>query len=154
MNREDASILRAVDELHREMDPPPEDLSDRIMFALDLEQNLAAEVAELTEEPVLAGHRGASGSITFNCEAVTVMVSPRTALDKTIRVDGWIAPEGEYRVQVRLPEGDREAISNEHGRFAMEHLPAGEMVQFVLRASDQLQRGGVSAVVVTPAVRL
>lgn len=154
ISREDSLILQRVDELHQDLDPPPEDLTERILFGFDLELNLEAEIAELIEEPVLAGHRGTAGSITFSSDSLTVMVSPRSMQDNQVRVDGWIAPEGEYQVEVRLDSGDQETQSNSDGRFAIERLTPGELVQFVVRPIQGLNSGSVGQVVITPAVRL
>lgn len=154
MSREDSLILQKIDELHQDLDPPPVDLAEKVLFGFDLELNLEAEIAELAEEPVLAGHRGSSGSITFSSDSLTVMVSPRTTQDNQVRVDGWIAPEGEYQVGIRLDSGEQETLSNSDGRFAVEHLSPGDLVQFVVRRAKVPRKDGGAEVVITPAVRL
>ena len=154
MSREDSLILQKIDELHQDLDPAPDDLAEKVLFGFDLELNLEAEIAELAEEPVMAGHRGSTGSITFTSDSLTVMVSPRATQDNQVRVDGWIAPEGEYRVGIRLGSGEQETQSNADGRFAVEHLSPGELVQFVVRRAGALRKGGTAEVVITPAVRL
>jgi hypothetical protein len=159
----DQRILTVIDQLHRRDDPIPEDLNERVLFALELEAELDARVAmiarsnELTlvrGEAELAVSSGDPTSITFDCEAITVMVTPRPSAAGELRMDGWIGPEGTYEVELRSPEGTKRASTEGSGRFVLEGLPAGEMFQLVIRPDEVLQREGLPAVVVTPAVRL
>ncbi|WP_157930677.1 carboxypeptidase regulatory-like domain-containing protein [Glycomyces xiaoerkulensis] len=159
----DQRILAVIDELHNRDDPIPDDLNERVLFALQLEAELDARVAGVARppEPTLvrgetevAVGQGDPASITFDCEALTVMVTPRPATPGEVRLDGWIGPEGTYEVELRSPEGVRRAVTEESGRFVLDGLPQGEMFQLVIRPDEELQREGLPAVVVTPAVRL
>lgn len=159
----DERILSVINELHRRDDPMPEDLNERVQFVLEIEAELEARVARVSRsgEPVLtrgdaglAVGQGDPASITFDCEAVTVMVTPRPSALRELRLDGWIGPEGTYEVELRSPEGARRASTDETGRFVLEGLPDGQMFQLVIRPDEVLQREGLPAVVVTPAVRL
>ncbi|GAB3219803.1 hypothetical protein GCM10027447_03310 [Glycomyces halotolerans] len=159
----DQRILAVIDELHDRDDPVPDDLDERVLFALELEAELDARVAGVSRsneftlvrgETELAVERGDPASITFDCEMVTVMVTPSPSAARELRIDGWIGPEGTYEVEMRTPAGARRASTEGSGRFVLEGLPQGEMFQLVIRPSEMLQREGLPAVVVTPAVRL
>ncbi|THV43187.1 carboxypeptidase regulatory-like domain-containing protein [Glycomyces buryatensis] len=158
----DRRIMTVIDALHKRDDPIPEDLDERVLFALELEAELDARVASISQndlvlvrgEADLAVGQGDPASITFDCETVTVMVTPRPAATGEVRLDGWIGPEGTYEVEIRSPEGTKRASSDETGRFVLEALPHGQMFQLVIRPDEVLQREGLPAVVVTPAVRL
>src|SRR5690606_6799232 len=159
----DRRILAVIDELHHRDDPMPDDLNERVLFALELEAELDARIADIsrpTEFTLVRGGAelvvgpGEPASITFDCEAVTVMVTPRPSATREIRLDGWIGPEGAYEVEVRSPDGSRRILSEDNGRFVLEGLPHGQMFQLVIRPDEVLQRAGLPAVVVTPAVRL
>jgi hypothetical protein len=158
----DERILAVINELHHRDDPIPEDFNDRMEFVLKLEAELDAKVAsvyrpELTElrgDAEMMVGQGDPASITFDCETITVMVTPRPSAIQEVRLDGWIGPEGTYEVELRTPQGMRRASTDESGRFVLEGLPSGGMFQLVIRPGESLQREGLPAVVVTPGVRL
>lgn len=159
----DERILSVINELHHRDDPMPDDLNERVQFVLQLEAELDARVARVSRpgelvltrgEAELAVNQGDPTSITFDCEAVTVMVTPRPTALRELRLDGWIGPEGTYEVELRGPEGSKLASTDESGRFVLEGLPDGQMFQLVVRPDEALQREGLPAVVVTPSVRL
>lgn len=159
----DERILAVINELHHRDDPMPSDLNERVLFALELEAELDSRVARISRsnelvlvrgDAELAVEQGDPATITFDCEAVTIMVTPRPSALRELRLDGWIGPEGTYQVELRSPEGTRRAETDETGRFVLEGLPDGQMFQFVIRPNETLQRDGLPAVVVTPAVQL
>lgn len=159
----DERILAVINELHHRDDPMPDDLNERVQLVLELEAELDARVARVTRsnelvltrgEAELAVGQGDPASVTFDCETVTVMVTPRPSALQELRLDGWIGPEGTYEVELRSPEGSRRASTDESGRFVLEGLPDGQLFQLVIRPDEALQREGLPAVVVTPAVRL
>lgn len=159
----DERILSVINELHHRNDPMPEDLNERAEFVLSLEAELDARVAKVSRSNELVLTRGDAdlmvgqgdpASITFDCETVTVMVTPRPSAMRELRLDGWIGPEGTYEVELRSPDGSRRASTDDTGRFVLEGLPDGQMFQLVIRPDEALQREGLPAVVVTPAVRL
>jgi hypothetical protein len=159
----DERILSVINELHHRDDPMPTDLNERVHFVLQLEAELDARVARVSRsnelvlvrgEAELAVGQGDPASITFDCESVTVMVTPRPSALRELRLDGWIGPEGSYEVELRSTEGSKRASTDETGRFVLEGLPDGQMFQLVIRPDENLQRDGLPAVVVTPAVRL
>jgi hypothetical protein len=159
----DERILSVINELHRRDDPMPKDLNERVQFVLELEAELDARVARVSRSAELVLTRGDAdlvvgqgdpASITFDCETVTVMVTPRPSALRELRLDGWIGPEGSYEVELRGAEASKRASTDETGRFVLEGLPDGQMFQLVIRPDAALQREGLPAVVVTPAVRL
>ncbi len=159
----DERILAVINELHHRDDPIPTDLNERVQFVLELEAELDARVADVyrpTELTLVRGdaeltvNQGDPASITFDCESVAVMVTPRPSALGELRLDGWIAPEGSYEVELRSPSGARRVSTDESGRFVVEGLPNDQMFQLVVRPEEDLQRVGLPAVVVTPAVRL
>jgi hypothetical protein len=159
----DERILSVINELHHRDDPMPADLNERVQFVLELEAALDARVARVSRSEELVLTRGEAelvvgqgdpASITFDCETVTVMVTPRPSAMRELRLDGWIGPEGTYEVELRSPDGSKLASTDESGRFVLEGLPDGQMFQLVIRPDELLQREGLPAVVVTPAVRL
>lgn len=158
----DQRILTVLDEIHKRDDPIPDDLNERVLFALELESELDARVAGISQNEFAlvrgeAGRtvgQGDSASITFDCEAVMVMVTPRPSAAGELRLDGWVAPEGRYAVELRSPKASRRASTDETGRFVLEGLPQGRMFQLIVRPAEELQREGLPALVVTPAVRL
>lgn len=159
----DERILSVINELHHRDDPVPDDLNERVEFVLQLEAELDARVARVSRsnelvltrgDAELAVGQGDPASVTFDCESVTVMVTPRPSALRELRLDGWIGPEGTYEVELRSPEGAKRASTDETGRFVLEGLPDGQMFQLVIRPDEALQREGLPAVVVTPAVRL
>lgn len=159
----DERILSVINELHHRDDPIPNDLNERVQFVLELEAAMDAKVASVyrpSEFALVRGdaeltvNQGDPASITFDCETVTVMVTPRPSAVQEMRLDGWIGPEGSYDVELRSPQGVRRVSTDESGRFVLEGLPNSEMFQLVIRPDEALQREGLPAVVVTPAVRL
>ncbi|GIG67536.1 hypothetical protein [Phytomonospora endophytica] len=150
----DLAALRAVRELYEMTDPVPAGLIERIKFAVDLE-DLDAEVARVCEEHRLVGVRSTEATetrtITFDCSVLTVMISIRPITDETVRIDGWLAPAGEHRVECRSPDAKRETMADPQGRFVVEDVPHG-LLQMVIRLSWQEVHGGTPPVVVTPSI--
>ncbi|MDN3240344.1 hypothetical protein [Glycomyces tritici] len=159
----DERILSVINELHHRDDPIPSDLNARVQFVLELEAELDARVARVSRsselvltrgDAELAVGQGDPATVTFDCESVTVMVTPRPSALKERRLDGWIGPEGIYEVELRSTDGSKRASTDESGRFVLEGLPEGQLFQLVIRPHEALQREGLPAVVVTPAVQL
>ncbi|GAB3494609.1 carboxypeptidase regulatory-like domain-containing protein [Amycolatopsis cihanbeyliensis] len=115
-----ASVGRLV-----EADPPPDDLVERIQFAIALE-NLDVEVARWERADPLAGVRGSGeGTITFTVSDLTVMIN-LTKIGRHHRIDGWLVPAGEYGVEVRVAEhGSSSTMADEGGRFVLDDVPRG-----------------------------
>jgi hypothetical protein len=149
----DMANLAALGRLQDALDPMPEDLVDRVRFSLELE-HLDAEVARLVEQS-LEGVRGPAEvaeqarTIIFESSTVTVMVTVTLLDDDLVRVDGWLSPEGEYRVELRTPKEQHRTESDVLGRFVIDTAPRG-IFRLVIRAPKG--RPGNPPVVITPSV--
>ncbi|MEU4671768.1 carboxypeptidase regulatory-like domain-containing protein [Amycolatopsis sp. NPDC023774] len=146
---DDETLLADLGRFLDELDPPPEDLVQRVQFALELE-NLDVEVARWERAGELAGVRStATGTITFTVSDLTVMIN-LTRIGKLHRIDGWLAPAGEYEVEVRVADkGTFSTVADEGGRFVLENVPCGTTQILV-----HLGEGPHRRTVVTPTVVL
>ncbi|MFD0556089.1 hypothetical protein FB566_1319 [Stackebrandtia endophytica] len=149
----DLENLARLRRLQDALDPMPDDLVEGVRFALELE-HLDAEVAKLVETSAegVRSHAGTAEqarTIIFESSTVTVMVSVTVLDEDWVRVDGWLSPEGEYRVELRTPKDQVRTTSDVMGRFVVERLPRG-IFRLVLKAPKS--RHGNSPVVITPSV--
>jgi hypothetical protein len=146
---DDETLLNDLDRYLDELDPPPDDLVQRVQFALELE-NLDVEVARWERFGELTGVRStATGTITFTVSDLTVMIN-LAKVGRTHRIDGWIAPAGEYDVEVRVADhGIFAARTDEGGRFVLDNVPGGTTQILVYLGSGEHRR-----TVVTPSVVL
>lgn len=149
----DASDLALLEDLARVLgtvDPVPDGLVERSLFALTLE-GLNAEVMKLhREEPAFAVRgeptRVEVRTITFSSDPVTVMVSLSEG-ETGVRIDGWAAPAERYVIQVYGPDGFTSTESDEEGCFVFPDVPPGP-------ASLVLRRAAGGPVVSTPVIGL
>lgn len=157
--------LRSMWEL---LDPAPAGLAERVGFALEVEALTSAEDLDLElmrlvqEESSSLGSRGDEvRTITFGSESMTVMLA-LTDVDGGYRVDGWVAPGGRRRIEVRTAGGPRDIEADSTGRFTVPLVPPGHF-QLVLDggtldgadAGDPTARTAATRrAVVTPALTL
>jgi hypothetical protein len=150
----DVAVLAELAAFYTATDPPPSDLDERVAFAVALRHgDFEMEVARLTDDLVVgsgvrAGHQ--PRTLTFDCPALTVMVTVVALPHDRRRLDGWLAPAGALGVDVRAGGSDpvtHTVTADPAGRFVVESLPAG-LAQLTVR----LGRSGRT--VVTPAVVL
>ena len=146
---DDEILLADIGRFLDELDPPPDDLVQRVQFALALE-NLDVEVARWERLDTLAGVRGTgTGTITFTVSDLTVMIN-LTKIGKLHRIDGWLVPAGQYGVEVRVAEhGTTSTTADEGGRFVLDNVPCGT-TQILVHLGDVSCR----RTVVTPTVVL
>ncbi|HEY2443060.1 MAG TPA: hypothetical protein VGI31_08005 [Streptosporangiaceae bacterium] len=153
LDRLDAVILDAVRDAFQAADPPPPDLDQRVLFAIALD-DIEAEVARLQREtPAGAGARGDDRvrTLTFDAADLTVMISVTATGGDLVRIDGWLAPPGPRRVELRLAAGPggtggaRTRTADAAGRFVFGQVPRG-LAQLLVRAGEP---GG--GAVVTPS---
>ncbi len=132
-------------------DPPPADLDDRVLFAIDL-HDLDAEVARLAAE-AFAGSGARAGertrTITFEADSRSVMITVVERADNLVRIDGWLAPGAALWVELRMPEPwpPRTVTADGTGRFVFDEVPHG-LAQLLVEAD-----GGAGRVV-TPSLVL
>lgn len=152
----DSALLDEVERLYDQVDPVPQGLTDRLSFALALDE-LYAEVAELSRVPMdLAGVRGElaevrTETVTFTAESLTAMITVTHVAPDRVRLDGWVAPAQRLQVRLRMQQGRFETIADAAGRFSFADLPDG-FVQLSFRPGSGGDDGGPA--VVTPSFEL
>jgi hypothetical protein len=147
-------LMAALRAMWDERDPVPDDLAERVSFALSLE-NIEVELARM-EEHLLAG-AGARGeervrTVTFTSASLSVMVTIGDEPAGTVRIDGWIQDGGSLDVEVRGEAGTRACRADGDGRFVLEGVVHG-LVQLIFQPTA----GGtpdLAAPVVTPALQV
>jgi hypothetical protein len=125
----DRGLWRRLRDMWAAVDPVPEDLADRVLFRLHLE-DIEFELMCLAEPLAPSGARGGvapetTTTLTFTAESLTVMVTVSEAGPDRRRIDGWIAPGAALRVELRTAEGIHETHADDDGRFAFAELSAG-----------------------------
>jgi hypothetical protein len=105
-------------------DPSPPLLADQVLFALMLE-DIDAEVLRLQALPAPVSARGdeTARTITFTSESLSVLVTVSGDPPGPRRLDGYILPAGALRIELRGPDGRRQAVADRTGRFAFPELP-------------------------------
>ena len=156
----DDAIIAQLREVHALVDAPPDDLADRALFALAV-AGLGAEVARMQGEQLVgSGARGTERTRTVNFEAdsLTILVTVSDALPGRVRIDGWLAPPGRHRVELRMlgaapgaAVASRSVTADDAGRFAFPAIRHG-LGQFVVHLGPD--GAGQESTVVTPSVSL
>jgi len=122
----DSEILERI----ARFDPPPPDLDDRVLFAIEL-GSLEAEVAHRAEEALAGSGARATGertrTVTFDADSRSVMITVIERPDNLVRIDGWLAPGAALRVELRRPEPApvRTVTADATGRFVIDEVPHG-----------------------------
>ncbi|WP_041294761.1 hypothetical protein [Isoptericola variabilis] len=156
MDGTDVAVLSRLARVVTAIDPVPDGLVERSLFAMTL-AGLEAEVMELQliEAPV-GSVRGEAPplearTITFTHERLTVMIALSAADDgEHVRVDGWVAPAGDgVVVELRQPGGTRATTTDDDGRFVFESVDRGQ-ASLLVRPAE----GEDAPAVTTPVVEL
>ena len=156
----DHAILDQLRDTYVLADPPPDELDERVLFAIALE-NLDVEVARLQEDLLIgSGARGddRTRTITFDCESLTIMITIVDNGNDHVRLDGWLAPAGRRRVELRVagPSAEqarsRVVTTEDTGRFVFDEVGRG-LVQLLVRPIEQSDDLPVRTVV-TPSLLL
>jgi hypothetical protein len=148
----DEALLAEVRMLYEGADPIPDDLVERVQFAISLE-DLDLEVLRLTEgEPDLVGARGdeEARTITFDCDSLTIMIRLAVTDAGAVRVDGWLAPPAAHRVEMRTVADRLVTDADGDGRFVFDGVPRG-LAQLVVRSGAD-GGPGTGRSVVTPSI--
>ncbi|SDC27491.1 hypothetical protein SAMN05216410_1533 [Sanguibacter gelidistatuariae] len=130
MDEADQEILRSLGAAVVLVDPVPDGLVDRILFAMTLER-LDADVAEMMEqvstEPVsIRGDAAAvAETITFTSSELSVMIT-LSEVAGGVRIDGWVAPGGAFRIEVHRSAGVDVTETDPDGRFVFTAVPRGQ----------------------------
>ncbi|MDO8105740.1 hypothetical protein Q6348_00830 [Isoptericola sp. b441] len=151
MDARDRTLLARLGRVVRTVDPVPDGLADRALFAITLD-GLESELVELvrlqTPEPALRGEETVTArTVTFTADPCTVMITLSPGAGG-IRVDGWIAPAVRCDVALFRPDGEIRTESDDEGCFVLEDVPTGP-ASLVLRRSD-----GTGPAVSTPVIEL
>jgi hypothetical protein len=149
----DVAILDEVAELYTIVDPVPDDLVERIRFAVALEE-IDFDLMRLVDEtPAPVGVRGEDRSriFTFAAPLVTLMIRVVGVAEDAVRMDGWLAPPAAHRILVRVGADRLNRTADDEGRFVVERMPAGSARLFVGIAGRAPEPGALFA---TPAVEL
>jgi len=147
----DVAVLGRLAHVVEAVDPVPDGLVERSLFAMTL-AGLEAEVMELqrVDAPVGAVRSAQpleARTITFTHERLTVMIALSSADDgASVRVDGWIAPAGPRVVELRQPGSTLETTADDDGRFVFDAVDPG--------AASLLVRLPGGTPVTTPVIEL
>lgn len=157
MDRKDLELLADIAALYDIADPMPEILPDVILFALEM-HDVDAELARLVDSELeLVGAGGTRAveharSVTFSSDHLTVMVAVHPNPDGSVRLDGWAAPGGNLRAEIRTGETTLDAMCDGDGRFVFDSVPTGA-AQLTLHPTEDSDPE-IRVPVVTPAVHL
>ena len=156
LDASDLGLLADVATLLHTVDPVPDDLVERIRFALALDE-VYDEVARMSRLPqdALAVRTELTDAtrtetLTFSAERLTAMVTVSAAAPGRVRIDGWVSPPGVRRVSLRMQGLDDEEHTDESGRFVADAVREG-FVQLVFHPLGPDDPGGL---VVTPLFKL
>jgi len=165
LDQRDRGVLAELARVVATVDPVPEGLAERALFALTL-AGLHEEMVELTRlaspelavrgEETQAGETVRAKTITFTAEACTVMITlspsvagaPGPSGRAAWRVDGWVAPSARYVVELVRPGVTLSVESDDDGCFVLDDVPSGP-AGLVLRRAD-----GTGPTVATPVIEL
>ena len=153
IDERDEEVLGLLRECQEVLDPMPDSVVQRSLFAIAL-QDLDAEVFRLVEQHGLdmAGVRGEEARVvTFDSDSLTVMIRI-SQQNSTVRIDGWLAPPESCRVELRTGERVISTGADEEGRFVLDAIPRG-LAQLVVRRGGSLTTGAEQSIL-TPAIVL
>ena len=153
LDTSDAIVLSMIADLYSLTDPVPPELVDRLQFSITLDA-LNAELAELQQLPeaalaARADQASVVKTLTFASDSLTTMVGISPDGPDRVRIDGWIAPAAEARVELHQGTLNREVSADADGRFVFEDVAHG-LTRFVVRALEPAAHPPV----MTPAVEI
>lgn len=165
IDEHDEELLRLLRECHEQLDPMPDSVLQRSLFALAV-QDIDAEVFQLAEQYRLepSGARGGEGTgdvagegeearvVTFDSDSLTIMIRI-SQLAAGVRIDGWLAPPQACLVELRSGERIVNADADDEGRFVLDAIPRG-LAQLVVRLGGKTLTGGGGQSILTPAIVL
>jgi hypothetical protein len=144
-------LLDALAEMWEQRDPVPEELVQRILIALTMDDlDVQYELLELTSRLVgLAGARSEDEAITFTFDSADLSMVLRVSSTggDTCRVDGWITPARELTVTATQAGVAVQAHVLDQGRFEFPELRSGA-TRFLLHPEASTPH------LITPAVDL
>jgi hypothetical protein len=148
----DLRALARVAQLYERLDPPPPGLVERVTFGITLDA-LHAEIAEIQRSGDLVGVRSENTTdaqtVTFTSATLTLMVTISALAADRVRIDGWAAPGGGVRIELRSADGTSSQTADADGRFVFADAPRG-FAQFVVRQPGD----NPAPAVITPSIEL
>lgn len=150
MDTDDATLMAALGELIRRVDPVPADVTLAARSALAW-RRMDAELAELLEdsatETELAGTRGGESgwrALTFESpNGITIEVE--ITLDGTDRIVlGQIIPACPARVGLRFAKTQLVAEADDLGRFRFDRVPSGPVSLRIEHSTCPVETGWVT----------
>lgn len=152
----DEALLADLRDLAEAVDPMPDDLTERVTFALAVRM-LHAEAAAITQGAALAVRTAVpstTASIAFTGRTMELLVSASEEPDGSLRLDGWVTPT---TVTVEVYAGAVGPIidqadpvarveADDLGRFVLGRLRERRLM-FVVRSADPSQAPTVTPVV-------
>jgi hypothetical protein len=151
LDAHDSVVISQIAQLYRQADPVPGGLVERLQFAITLDA-LNAELAELQQMDALASRSTEASEVktlTFTSDSLTTMVTISAAGPDRVRIDGWAAPGGGARVELRQVANTLVVQADEDGRFVFDEVPHG-LTRFVVHVAEATDRPPV----ITPAIEL
>jgi len=152
LDETDEELLAELARIYDLVDPAPAGLVERVGFTLTLahmEMELARIVSDSFEAVGARGEERAR-TVTFAAESIAVMVTITPVSVGRYRLDGWLAPGGRMRIELRQARGVGATQADDDGRFEFDRVPAG-LAQLVFHPTE----GGEARLlnpVVTPAI--
>lgn len=150
MDEQDLHLLDVLRQLWEAADPVPQDLTERIRFAMSV-ASLEAEVARIVEQSdALAGVRSTyerATSVTFETSSLSAMLDIDQIDTDHVDLTGWVSVTD---VEIELRERHRStfAEADGNGRFEFRGVERG-LVHLVIRPHET-----GSQTVITPAIEL
>jgi hypothetical protein len=125
----DVRVLAGLRRALGAVDPVPDDLVERSLFALSLEalhtQVMELQLLEVPEMALRGETTVEARTITFTAEPVTVMITLSVSPSGGVRVDGWAAPSRTYDVELLRPGGSVRTQTDDDGGFVLPDVPPG-----------------------------
>jgi hypothetical protein len=149
----DADILDRVARLYSELDPVPDDLVERLQFAISLNAlEVELAVLQLSSGEQLAARAeptSAVKTLTFTSDSLTTTVNISPDGPDRLRIDGWIAPATAAVVELYQGAECWEVSADGDGRFVFADVQHG-LTRFLIRAGSDV----APLPVATPAVEI
>lgn len=152
LDETDLELLAELARVFELVDPVPAGFIERVGFTLTL-AHMEMDLAHLVSDSVEAvGARGdeRARTVTFTADSLAVMVTITPVGAGRFRLDGWLAPGGRMRIELRLQHGGDSTNADDDGRFEFDAVPPG-LAQLVFHPTE----GGETRLltpVVTPAI--
>lgn len=138
----DAELFSKLRELWETVDPVPDDLADRIVASVAIDDlNREWELLALLEDAAVVGVRApdAPNTLQFGDGETSVLLHISDTEDGRRRIDGWVDADV-LAVRLEAPDRDHAAGPSAAGRFAFDAIPPGRArMRLVTRDGDNVR---------------